>query len=238
MKFSVDGVLDEPPAFSDKSDRKRRDGATAEQVMDILRARISRHDLKPNQRIQEVLISSEFEISRARVREVLGMLEQRGLVERIPNRGAVVAQLKAKEIFEIFDVREVLEGLAVRLATQNAPDGTWDDIIETFGPSMIEKIKGGEIEIYLDALDELRDRTLLWADSAHISHFLDLVLDKARVIAQRVTLLPGRAEEGCVMHHTLLTHMVARETEEAERYKREIIRTARACLERYQSLVF
>ena len=56
MKFSVDGVLDEPPAFSDKSDRKRRDGATAEQVMDILRARISRHDLKPNQRIQEVLL--------------------------------------------------------------------------------------------------------------------------------------------------------------------------------------
>lgn len=238
MKAAADKMPGTPERSDGTPERKRGDGATAEQVTDILRARISRHDLQPGQRIQEVLIATEFGISRARVREVLGILEQRGLIERIPNRGAVVARLEAKEVYEIFDVREVLEGLAVRLATVNAPDGTWDDLIEALGPAMEETIEAGDIERYLEVLDDVRDRTLHWADSAHITHFLDLVLDKARVIARRVTLLPGRATEGCGMHHRMLRHMAAREPEEAERCKREIIRTARACLERYQSLVF
>ncbi len=218
--------------------RKRGDGASVEAVMDVLRARISRHDLQPGQRIQEIQVAEEFGVSRSRVRDVLAMLEQRGLIERIPNRGAVVARLEAKEVYDIFDIREVLEGLAVRLATRNAPKGLWDDLIETLGPAMAEKIAAGDIESYLEALDALRDRTLQWADSAHTSNFLNLVLDKARVIARRVTLLPGRAEEGRALHHRMLLHMAAGEAAEAERCKREIVQSARACLERYQSLVF
>ena len=212
--------------------------ASAGEVMNELRARISRQDLQPGQRIQEVQVATEFGVSRTRVRDALGMLEQRGLIERIPNRGAVVARLEPKEVFEIFDVREVLEGLAVRLATLNAPAGTWDDLIETLGPAMAEKIEAGDIESYLEALDELRERTLLWADSAHISNFMGLVLDKARVIARRVTLLPGRAKEGRELHHRMLLHMAAGEAAEAERCKRQIVQTARTCLERYQNLVF
>lgn len=211
---------------------------SAEQVMDALRARIASHDLQPGQRIQEVQVATEFGVSRTRVRDALGMLEQRGLIERIPNRGAVVARLKPKEVFEIFDVREVLEGLAVRLATLNAPPGTWDDMIEKLGPEMAAKIEAGDIESYLEVLDELRERTLHWADSAHISNFMGVVLDKARVIARRVTLLPGRAKEGRELHHRMLLHMARGEADAAERCKREIVQTARACLERYQNLVF
>ena len=52
---------------------------------------------------------------------LFGALAQRGLIQRIPNRGAVVARLDLSQVFEIYDVREMLEGLCERLAVRPAP---------------------------------------------------------------------------------------------------------------------
>ncbi|ALG74348.1 hypothetical protein VY88_20240 [Azospirillum thiophilum] len=216
---------------------KRGDAGSADDVLDQLRRRISSHVLPPGSRIQETELAREFDISRARVREVLGALEQRGLIERIPNRGAVVMRLEPKEVFEIFDVREVLEGLCIRRATINAPDGAWDGLLETFGEPMRAAIEEGGIEQYLDGLDELRRVVIQWADNTHAANFLDVIFDKARVIAQRVTLLPGRAEAGRRMHQEMLQCMARRDADAAERLKREIIRSAREWLERYRHFV-
>lgn len=217
--------------------RKASDGTSAEDIVKVLRSRISSQELSPGSRIQEVAMAREFNISRARVREVLGMLEQRGLIERIPNRGAIVTRMEPKEVFEIFDIREVVEGLAVRLATLNAPDGTWDTLLAEFGDPLARRIADGDIEGYLTALEKVRELTVSWADSSHVANILDLVLDKARVIARRVTVLPGRAEAGREMHHKMLQHMARREAAEAEAVKREIIRSARQWLDRYRNFV-
>lgn len=221
-------------------DRRRaaKAGAATESVLKTLHERISRQVLPPGSRLQEMEIAREFEISRARVREVLGALEQRGLIDRIPNRGAIVTRLAPKEVFQIFDVREVLEGLCVRLATVNAPDGEWDALIEKFGEPMKQAVGSGDIEVYLAGLDELRAQILRWADNIHARIFLDEVSDKARVIARRVTVLPGRAEVGRRMHHEMLQAMRERDAAAAEQLKREIIRSARAWLERYREFVF
>src|SRR5699024_12263458 len=67
----------------------------------------------------ETDLAAEFAVPRTRIRDALAALEQRGLVERIPNRGAVVIRLDLSQALHIYDVRCVLEGLAARLATQN-----------------------------------------------------------------------------------------------------------------------
>lgn len=216
---------------------RRGDATTADAVTATLRSRISTHVLPPGSRIQEVELAREFNVSRARVREALGMLEQRGLIERIPNRGAIVTRLEPREIFEIFDVREVLEGLAVRLATINAPDQTWTDLIHEFGDPMARKIESGDTEAYLTTLEELRGRTIHWAGSTTIANLLDLLLDKQRVIARRVTILPGRAEFGRQLHQKMVMQMAARQSHGAETTKREIIRSAREWLDRYRSFI-
>ncbi|MDA0982440.1 MAG: hypothetical protein O3A06_05270 [Proteobacteria bacterium] len=46
-------------------------------------------------------------------------------MERIPNRAAVVTRLDLAQVFAIYDLREVLEGLCVRLATQKTPRESW-----------------------------------------------------------------------------------------------------------------
>src|SRR5690606_14471945 len=91
----------------------------------ILRERIARRDIPPGAKLRELPLTRELGVSRARVREAFANLEQRGLVERIPNQGVTVITLTAAELFTIYDVFELLEGLCVRLAVQNSDPVTW-----------------------------------------------------------------------------------------------------------------
>jgi DNA-binding GntR family transcriptional regulator len=61
-------------------------------------------------------IASEIGMSRMPVREAFQRLAAEGLVVIRPNRGCIVASLSLDEIYETFEIRSVLEGLAVRLA--------------------------------------------------------------------------------------------------------------------------
>jgi DNA-binding GntR family transcriptional regulator len=61
-------------------------------------------------------IAAEIGMSRMPVREAFRRLASEGLVVIRPNRGCIVAGLTLEEIFETFEIRSVLEGLAVRLA--------------------------------------------------------------------------------------------------------------------------
>jgi DNA-binding GntR family transcriptional regulator len=70
----------------------------------------------PGQRLIAEEIAQQVGVSRMPVREALRRLASEGLVMIRPNRGCVVSALTLPEIFEIFEIRSVLEGLAVRLA--------------------------------------------------------------------------------------------------------------------------
>jgi DNA-binding GntR family transcriptional regulator len=61
-------------------------------------------------------IATELGMSRMPVREAFQRLAAEGLVTVRPNRGCIVAGLSLDEIYETFEIRSVLEGLAVRLA--------------------------------------------------------------------------------------------------------------------------
>ncbi|WP_246673287.1 GntR family transcriptional regulator [Mesorhizobium sp. B2-9-1] len=71
---------------------------------------------KPGDRLIPEEIAAEIGMSRMPVREAFRRLASDGLVVLRPNRGCVVAGLTVDELYEIFEIRSVLEGLAVRLA--------------------------------------------------------------------------------------------------------------------------
>ena len=174
---------------------------------------------------------------RARVREALCALEQRGLIERIPNRGAVVVRLDLSQVFEIYDVREVLEGLCVRLATQNVPPESWQDLVELFDQPMEEHVKRGDFEAFLAGYDMFRRRAIEAAANPVLASMLDSIYEKTQVIARRIIVLPGRAEQGLKEHRAVLAAMRRGDALEAERLRRENMRSARDYLKRYQSFV-
>lgn len=70
---------------------------------------------QPRERLVEQDLCDLFETHRGDVRLALFELEKKGLVERIPNRGAMVRGLTPREVREIYTVREELEVMAVRI---------------------------------------------------------------------------------------------------------------------------
>ena len=77
----------------------------------------------PRERLVEQDLCDAFNTHRGDIRLALFELEKRGIVERIPNRGAVVRDLKPREVSEIYSVREELEVMAVRILPLPVPSG-------------------------------------------------------------------------------------------------------------------
>ncbi|HBQ86706.1 MAG TPA: hypothetical protein DD811_09550, partial [Syntrophomonas sp.] len=100
------------------------------EVYHYLRNAILEERLKPGQRIIERKVADKLSVSRTPVREAIRKLEQEGLVNYVPNRGAIVASLSATDVWEIYTIRSVLEGLAVRLAAQHLNSADMAEIEE------------------------------------------------------------------------------------------------------------
>ena len=75
---------------------------------------------KPGERMREVAISQWLGISRTPVREGLRRLEADGLLAHTPHAGMLVTPVDRRMVAELYDMREVLEGTAARLAAENA----------------------------------------------------------------------------------------------------------------------
>lgn len=83
---------------------------------------------KPGDRLIAEEIAAEIGMSRMPVREAFRRLASDGLVTLRPNRGCVVAGLTLDELFETFEIRSVLEGLAVRLAVGQMTSETFEEL--------------------------------------------------------------------------------------------------------------
>lgn len=203
-----------------------------------LRRRIAAHEAAPGAHLKEHDLAAEFAVSRARIREALANLESRGLVERIPNKGAVVARLDLDQVYAIYDVREVLEGLSVRLATANTDPAGWQDLVDTFDAPMGRHVDDGNFEAFIAGYELFRRRVQEAAANPVLSEMLDSIYEKTAAIIRRIIILPGRAPVGLAEHRAVLSAMRAGDADEAERLRRHNMRSAKAWLAQYERFVF
>ncbi len=84
-----------------------------EQIAEVLAAEIVERKRFPGSKLPEPALAERFGTSRAPIREALYLLDQEGLVERTPRRGAVVKVYSRREIEELYQVRITLERLAL-----------------------------------------------------------------------------------------------------------------------------
>ncbi|OMF38361.1 GntR family transcriptional regulator [Paenibacillus sp. FSL H8-0548] len=90
----------------------------SEHVYTIIKKEILAGDLQPGARLLVLEIAKKFNISQAPVREAMERLKSAGFITGIPNKGSVVADITSKEIKDIFELREIIEGFAVRKSMQ------------------------------------------------------------------------------------------------------------------------
>jgi DNA-binding GntR family transcriptional regulator len=87
--------------------------------------------IKPGERLFYQQLVEQLGVSQTPIKEAFTKLENEGYLVTIPRKGTFVRELSAKEIREIFQIREMLEALAVRLMCR-LPDGKGTEtLIET-----------------------------------------------------------------------------------------------------------
>jgi DNA-binding GntR family transcriptional regulator len=93
-------------------------GAPTRRLADQIAAAVRSGEYPPGARLRQEILADRFNVSRTPIREALRILEAKGVVELIPNRGAVVRMPAPREIREAYQVRAELEGLAAELAAE------------------------------------------------------------------------------------------------------------------------
>jgi len=94
----------------------------AAEVVERLRDMIVQGELEPGVKLNERVLCERLRTSRTPVREAIKFLASEGLVELLPNRGAIVTRITATTVREIFVLLGALEALAGELACVNASD--------------------------------------------------------------------------------------------------------------------
>ncbi|MBO6113297.1 MAG: GntR family transcriptional regulator [Lachnospiraceae bacterium] len=85
-------------------------------VFNKLRDEILYGELKPGERLMEIAISERLGVSRTPVREAIRKLEQEGLVDMYPRRGAQVSGITEKALADALEARKTLETFTVNAA--------------------------------------------------------------------------------------------------------------------------
>ena len=119
-------ILDNTPSESKNKPHKEVQTLSA-QVFETLKTDIIEGNLEQGSKITEDGLAKRFGVSRGPLREALRELESTKLIIRVPHAGIRVVTLTQSLMYDIYSVREALEGMSARLAAENMSN---ENIIE------------------------------------------------------------------------------------------------------------
>ena len=122
-------------------------------VFNKIREDILSGKYKEHEELREVAIGEELGVSRTPVREAFRQLELEGLIQIIPNKGAYVTGITAKDVKDIYMIRSSLEGMCARLATENITEEQLEELEENVYLASYHASKG-----HMEQMAELDNR--------------------------------------------------------------------------------
>jgi len=108
--------------FAERASLNSSTDTVVQQITDSIRSRIRDGGFAPGQRLVVGDVTRMLGVSAGPVREAISRLTGEGLIEVVPHRGATVRTFSTDDVREIFQVREMIEGLAARLAAEAVAD--------------------------------------------------------------------------------------------------------------------
>ena len=197
----------------------------------ILKAMIMDRQLLPGEKIPQEKLAEDLGISRTPLVNALKFLEKEKLVQSIPRRGFFMRTFTQKEMISIFELREVLEGLAARKAAQKITDNQIVQLGKFFKQFAGDK-DIDDIRAY--AREDRRFHKFLLDIGA--KEFLKSILETYNVISYSYQVV---SPEGLVRHprETIREHramidaIAGRDAEAAENLMRRHFQRSRAVLQ-------
>lgn len=165
--------------------------------------------------LREIALSKKLGVSRTPIREALRQLEQEGLVEIYPNRGAYVKGITYKDVEDIFRIRARLEGLCAEMAVSSITQEQLDKLDEIILLSKFyEKKKDMEHLLKMDS--QFHEVLFESCGSKMLEHQLKdyhQYVQKARL---RSLKRQERAKKSTMEHEEILDAIKARDAQKAD----------------------
>jgi DNA-binding GntR family transcriptional regulator len=194
-------------------------GTTADAVYQALRHSILQGDLGPGERLRSDALANELRVSRTPVREALRKLEAESLVARLGS-GLIVRAVSEQDLTELFYVREALEGMAARLAAENATPSEIAEIRELL-EDMEAVRQRGDVDALRHLTGEFHQLVCRASHNNRLLQSLKTLLDHVRQTPTSTLYSGGRPAEALKEHRNLLRAIEARDGERAEQLARE-----------------
>ncbi len=211
-----------PSMFGALSGRRTMTDAVYEQ----LKTAIVELRIPPGAPLREAEIAQGLSVSKTPVREALGRLEQDGLVTLNSFRSATVTEYTARDLQEIYELREIIEVAAARAAAESMSDKGLADLgriasecvrlnAEGGGPELVPLISEFDTVLYEEVTNR-RIRAILDNLAAHLARI-------GRLTAE----IPGRIDASVREHAQIYEAIERRDPENASRFMRDHIRSVR-----------
>lgn len=178
--------------------------------------------------IIESEIADRLSISRTPIREALKKLNAEGYVDTIPNRGCFVKKITARDVLDVMQIREALEGMAARLACERISNKELDEVSSHF-PAFDKRLEESDYMKAYQAGSILHEFLILNSGNLLLKEQLELLQERISRAVQISTLVPGRYINAHREHKEILDALYEKDPDMAEkkmRYHIEQVRNA------------
>jgi len=207
-----------------------------ERAYEALKDAIIRGHLRPGQRLLEAQLAEMLHISRTPLREAILKLESEGFVQRRSSGGAQVRPLSAGEARDLYAIREVLEGLAVREAAERISPAQLEQLARL--TRELEAIEdSGDVQRIATVGEQFHQVILEASGNRHLAEHLRLLRDQIQRYRYQTIQVAGRGRAAAGEHAALLAVLRRGDPEQAEQVMRQHVRQAwRSMLSRLREI--
>jgi DNA-binding GntR family transcriptional regulator len=175
--------------------------------------------LKQGAPLSERKLCQLFDASRTPVRDALKKLHNDGFVDLSPDIGATVSRLTYDHVYQIYDIREMLEALAIRLFTDNASASQISRVQKMFD-SLEKTIKEKKYKDGLKIDLNFHDYIFEESNNPLLKKMLLSIFEQISRIINLTQYTDEWAEEALEQHRAILEKILARDSEGAEKAMR------------------
>lgn len=205
----------------------------AQAAYDAIRAKILGGDLPPGSKVVVRILAEDLGLSPTPIKAALSALEREGFLTAIPHRGFYVSQVSARDMREIYELREVLDGIAARNAASGTRHGPLAVRLAELLDEQRQRVEQGDLTGYSDLDVEFHRAVWDAAGNTRLRQVAGNLLAQVRFGSGSSSRLPGRLPDALHEHAAILAAIETGDADTAEREVRHHVRLAWEAYQRY-----
>ncbi|HEX6354602.1 GntR family transcriptional regulator [Actinophytocola sp.] len=200
-----------------------------------LRQAILSGRLAPGAHVTVRPLSEEFGLSATPVKAALTALEREGFLVQHPHRGFFVPEVDREDMRELYELREVLDGIAARrvaaLPTREALVGRLTSLVT----DQQAAVAANDLSGYGDLDVRFHQEILVASGNGRLQQVAENMIGQLRLGRATSARVPGRPAAALAEHEEIVAAIAAGQPQQAERLARRHVRKSANALDRYLS---